>query len=568
MAHLLLFMDGKLSLITFYEGIPMQDVTSFVNSASPLSLAPSTGSETKKAANEKSSDSKSFMAVMLAQLAEASNTKTTTKSSKEGVDKNSETSTPVKSSAKEAKSVDEHLLEDLLKLTSALKAGTQQSVFPTIQSSSRLEKILNNETALKEFASVKNVGDLMALSKKYDLGLEKLSFSKESLESLQKAFPTLAKTNFFEHLNQEMDAQEAPLETPQKVETTTTINPLEKNVKKSETTPVTSVLKELMSQETTEAKQPKIETKEASKHLKEIPTETVETELVGALEGKQPSKEVKLADAPNELKKTTPTVTETVIQKAATPMSEEVKSDKKIKVETPSIVNAKLEETPIEIKPSSQTRITEPKMENTHTTKGLVEAVLQTVKIEKPVVTTTVAEEENVVVTPTLVQTEESHKIETTETKPVTLEVKSTQKQELSTKQTLTPKESLGQFASDLKEKIEAYKPPVMKVELALNPRNLGEVDVTILTRGSNLHVNISSNSNTMTLFTQNQAEFKNALVNMGFTQLEMNFSDQRGHEQGQQQQKNAPTGFFDDLSEENLAETVTTVELVVPRYV
>lgn len=365
-----------------------------------------------------------------------------------------------------------------------------------------------------------------------------------------------------------MDAQEAPLETPQKVETATTINPLEKNVKKSETTPVTSVLKELMSQETTEAKQPKIETKEASKHLKEIPTETVETELVGALEGKQPSKEVKLADAPNELKKTTPTVTETVIQKAATPMSEEVKSDKKIKVETPSIVNAKLEETPIEIKPSSQTRITEPKMENTHTTKGLVEAVLQTVKIEKPVVTTTVAEEENVVVTPTLVQTEESHKIETTETKPVTLEVKSTQKQELSTKQTLTPKESLGQFASDLKEKIEAYKPPVMKVELALNPRNLGEVDVTILTRGSNLHVNISSNSNTMTLFTQNQAEFKNALVNMGFTQLEMNFSDQRGHEQGQQQQKNAPTGFFDDLSEENLAETVTTVELVVPRYV
>lgn len=200
MAHLLLFMDGKLSLITFYEGIPMQDVTSFVNSASPLSLAPSTGSETKKAANEKSSDSKSFMAVMLAQLAEASNTKTTTKSSKEGVDKNSETSTPVKSSAKEAKSVDEHLLEDLLKLTSALKAGTQQSVFPTIQSSSRLEKILNNETALKEFASVKNVGDLMALSKKYDLGLEKLSFSKESLESLQKAFPTLAKTNFLNTL--------------------------------------------------------------------------------------------------------------------------------------------------------------------------------------------------------------------------------------------------------------------------------------------------------------------------------------------------------------------------------
>ena len=107
-----------------------------------------------------------------------------------------------------------------------------------------------------------------------------------------------------------------------------------------------------------------------------------------------------------------------------------------------------------------------------------------------------------------------------------------------------------------------------MKVELSLFPKSLGEVDVTLLTRGNNLHVNITSTTSTMTLFTQNQAEFKNALINMGFHNLEMNFSDQRGHEQGQQQQKNAPTGFFDDLSEENLAETVTTVELVVPRYV
>ena len=108
-----------------------------------------------------------------------------------------------------------------------------------------------------------------------------------------------------------------------------------------------------------------------------------------------------------------------------------------------------------------------------------------------------------------------------------------------------------------------------MKVELSLFPKSLGEVDVTLLTRGNNLHVNITSTTSTMTLFTQNQAEFKNALINMGFHNLEMNFSDQRGQEQGQKHnQKNTPTGFFDELSEENLAETVTTIELVVPRYV
>ena len=48
----------------------MQDVTSFVNSANPLSLAPTSGSEAKKGSSEKASDAKSFMAIMLAQIAD------------------------------------------------------------------------------------------------------------------------------------------------------------------------------------------------------------------------------------------------------------------------------------------------------------------------------------------------------------------------------------------------------------------------------------------------------------------------------------------------------------------
>jgi flagellar hook-length control protein FliK len=104
-----------------------------------------------------------------------------------------------------------------------------------------------------------------------------------------------------------------------------------------------------------------------------------------------------------------------------------------------------------------------------------------------------------------------------------------------------------------------------MKVQMALNPKALGEVDVTIINRGNNLHVSITSNTNTMTLFTQNQAEFKNSLVNMGFTNLEMNFSDQR--QSNNEQSKNSSSAnkdFFEEVEEE----TNTSIELIVPQYV
>ena len=148
--------------------------------------------------------------------------------------------------------------------------------------------------------------------------------------------------------------------------------------------------------------------------------------------------------------------------------------------------------------------------------------------------------EQEIQISTTLSQ-EETITTKSTDNTPIMTETKIAPKQELtSNKQTtVLPKESLGQFATDLKEKVEAYKPPIMKVELSLFPKSLGEVDVTLLTRGNNLHVNITSTTSTMTLFTQNQAEFKNALVNMGFTNLEMNFSDQRGKEQQQNNNKN-----------------------------
>ncbi len=131
----------------------------------------------------------------------------------------------------------------------------------------------------------------------------------------------------------------------------------------------------------------------------------------------------------------------------------------------------------------------------------------------------------------------------------------------------ITPKETLQYFSQDLKEAVDQYKAPIAKLSITLNPNNLGEVEVTLIQRGNNLHINFNSNTNAMNLFIQNQAEFKNSLVNMGFTGLEMNFSDQGKREQNQNQGKNrSGYGFKDALDGKNESEKVN-LELVLAKY-
>lgn len=131
----------------------------------------------------------------------------------------------------------------------------------------------------------------------------------------------------------------------------------------------------------------------------------------------------------------------------------------------------------------------------------------------------------------------------------------------------ITPKETLQHFSQDLKEAVDQYKVPITKLSITLNPNNLGEVEVTLVQRGNNLHINFNSNTNAMNLFIQNQAEFKNSLVNMGFTGLEMNFSDQGKREQNQNQGKNrSGYGFKDALEGKNESEKVN-LELVLAKY-
>lgn len=130
-------------------------------------------------------------------------------------------------------------------------------------------------------------------------------------------------------------------------------------------------------------------------------------------------------------------------------------------------------------------------------------------------------------------------------------------------KSEVSVRETFTRFVQDLKEQIQHYKPPITRFNITLNPSNLGEVEVTLIQRGSNLHINFNSNTTAMNLFIQNQAEFKNSLVNMGFTGLEMNFSDQSKKDRQQQGKSRSGYGFKEELK---ISEN-STLEMILARY-
>ncbi len=144
-------------------------------------------------------------------------------------------------------------------------------------------------------------------------------------------------------------------------------------------------------------------------------------------------------------------------------------------------------------------------------------------------------------------------------------DIASSAKHQLQTKAEI--KEMLSNFSSTLKEQVQNYKAPITRFNITLNPLNLGEVEITMVNRGNNLHVNFNSTTATMNLFLQNQAEFKNSLVNMGFTELEMNFSDQNQRQDKREQAKNKYSSNQSDESENAQAEQ-SLLELVIPRYI
>ncbi|WP_263832447.1 flagellar hook-length control protein FliK [Sulfurospirillum oryzae] len=542
----------------------MQDILSFAQAPSPIALAPSTTKSVTPAGND-GSFSESFFSIILGQFTQESKQTSLNDLAQELPTTSVSENLNLNAKDQKAKSVDEHLLDDLLSVVNALQQNSQITVFPTLKPSSTLEKILGSETARQDFANVKSVSDLMDLSKKYNLGLEKLSISQENLDSLQTKFPKLAQSNFFDDLQSALDSaktsQKSDVTLPTTVATTPTtnvMNLLDKQPVQTETTPVTSILSELI-----------------SKDVKPEPTKTQPVELNNKVDvvvdeapsmvnEKQQNTLAQALQAPQEeTKQVVSAPLETAIQKVVTPKETKKTSSQPIE---PTVQEPVTQEEPIQV---ATTRVNEVKKEPLlKSEENVVDLTPKTTKTEKTLDES--SQEEMAQLQKTAAhddkETTKTSSEETQSTLEVKTDIKTTSKQETTVKNTPV-KESLNQFATDLKEKIEAYKPPIMKVELSLSPKNLGDVDVTLLTRGNNLHVNISSNTNTMSLFTQNQNDVKNALVSMGFTNLEMNFSDQRNSNQSQQNQQKS-SGNFEEFTTESSEEETASLEIVIPQYV
>ncbi|MBE0491456.1 MAG: flagellar hook-length control protein FliK [Sulfurospirillum sp.] len=460
-----------------------------------------------------------------------------------------EISEPVFLQPQTKKALDDHLLSEVLEILTLLKGETPKTSFPKY--SPKLEKLLSDEAFVEGLKEVKNISDLFKISQKFNLGLEKISIEKFDLPKAQEEFPFLDKKAFFAVNKEELQTLKKSLDTGEKVEARRGEIPfmaIEKPVKIQKEQ---SILEKLITKEQPAANE-KIVVKEKiiSEKNEEIKTIVVKEEKVAL---NKTNNEMKISVETKEIPK-------------------EVKKEEKIATRV-QVISDEIGDTdqPI-VKEANQTRSNEVKIEPTPIKRGLSEIMLEGLRTERKSET-----KDDQTLAQTLNQskvseksTNETQNIEPSEIKVENLQNKADSK--LIAKQELPPRmatrESLNSFADDLREKIEQYKPPIMKVQMALNPKTLGEVDVTIITRGNNLHVNITSNTNTMNIFTQNQAEFKNSLVNMGFTNLEMNFSDNKENNKDQGKNNKASKDTPDDDLEENAEIAASNIELIVPQYI
>ena len=134
--------------------------------------------------------------------------------------------------------------------------------------------------------------------------------------------------------------------------------------------------------------------------------------------------------------------------------------------------------------------------------------------------------------------------------------------------------QSMRHFAIDLKEAAENYKPPFTRLTMKLNPERLGEVDVTLIQRGNNVHVTIQSNNNASVAFlAHNAMELKTQLAQQGVTNATMNFmgsSDNQPQNPQQQQQQQNENRFraYQSLEElQHSAEELSALEIIIPHY-
>jgi hypothetical protein len=145
-------------------------------------------------------------------------------------------------------------------------------------------------------------------------------------------------------------------------------------------------------------------------------------------------------------------------------------------------------------------------------------------------------------------------------------------------------KETLNKLAEDLKEKLKEYKPPIMKMQLQLKPMNLGNIDVTVLSRGGSLQLQMNASSQVLQMFANHANDLKDALNNIGFNDVQMNFnsnSDNSGNSSNNQDNQPSEDSFMygerkkakeskdslDGTQIANSSSEISSMEIILPQY-
>ena len=137
-------------------------------------------------------------------------------------------------------------------------------------------------------------------------------------------------------------------------------------------------------------------------------------------------------------------------------------------------------------------------------------------------------------------------------------------------------KHMISYLSSDVKTAIEDYKSPFTRIKVQLNPQQLGEVDLTVVQRGKNLHVNIGSNNTAINTLSMNISELRVQLSNSGINNATFNFnnspsqgdSNAGGQQQNNSQEQQQARKEYDYFEKEDSNEEIlSSLEIVVPNY-
>ncbi|MCI7022909.1 MAG: flagellar hook-length control protein FliK [Campylobacter sp.] len=401
--------------------------------------------------------------------------------------------------------------------------------------SSSLEKLISIEENLAQLKDVKDLKDLLKIAEKLKLGLEKLSITSEALGTLKSKFPALDKANFFKPIDISLNQAALSAKNAKPAQPVVLASLLGKTAPKS----ITQVLKEA---ELEAPKTPKTAPKESG--LKgllngdDIKTKAPKQSANEIVEKVQNKVEPKSAAAEKDLLKISEKSTkEPKIAPSAPPSApklakSEVDELKAFDIQNylNSISKKAASETTA---PSGSLADMQPSAESHPSFGDAIENRLSDNNFKDMI---TALKMQDKIISRDIQQN------------------------------------SVRSFAAQMVEKISEFKPPVTRVNLQLHPAELGEVNITMIARANNLHVNVTSANATMALFLQNQAEFKANLVNMGFSDIQMSFSDHKEGSNTQQNANKAKKSYESDedgvMINEFEGSGESTLEIVLPRYI